>query len=114
MGEKLGDRVRRRRLEKKLGLREAASILEISPTYLSRIETSEEKSPPAEDVVRRIATLLEDNFDELMALAGRVPADVAKIIASDPTLPDYLRSVQQRRLTGQELKGMLPSKKGRK
>lgn len=45
MGEKLGERIRRIRKERNLGLRETATKAGISATYLSRIETNEEKSP---------------------------------------------------------------------
>lgn len=58
MSERFGQRVRRVRLGKGLGLRDAASQLQISATYLSRIETNEEKNPPAERVIRAMADLL--------------------------------------------------------
>ena len=87
MKERFGERIRRKRTEQKLGLRETATKVGISPTYLSRIETMEEKTPPAEDVIRKLATLLNDPFDELMTLAGRVPEDVEKVIKADPTMP---------------------------
>jgi transcriptional regulator with XRE-family HTH domain len=69
--ERFGERIRRKRTEQKLGLREFATKVGISPTYLSRIETSEEKAPPAEEVIRKMADpALNDSFDELMTLAG--------------------------------------------
>lgn len=113
MTEKLGDRLRRRRNEKKLGLREAAGKLKISPTYLSRIETSEEKSPPGEEVLQAMANLLDENFDELMTLAGRIPSDVAAYIGSDPGLPQFLRTAHERNLTAKDLTKFFPPK-GRK
>jgi transcriptional regulator with XRE-family HTH domain len=113
MTEKLGDRLRRRRNELKLGLREAAGKLKISPTYLSRIETNEEKSPPGEEVLQALAKLLSENFDELMTLAGRIPSDVAKYIGSDPGLPQFLRTAHERKLTAEDLTKLFPPK-GRK
>ncbi|MFT3840759.1 MAG: helix-turn-helix transcriptional regulator [Myxococcaceae bacterium] len=113
MPEKLGDRLRRRRNDKKLGLREAAGKLNISPTYLSRIETNEEKSPPGEDVLRALAKLLDENFDELMTLAGRIPTDVAKYISSDPGMPQFLRTARDLNLSPEELTKRLGTK-GRK
>ena len=114
MPEKLGDRLRKRRLEKKLGLREAAGKVGISPTYLSRIETSEEKSPPAEEVLKALAALLEENFDELMTLAGRIPSDVAQYIASDPGLPQFLRTAKQKNFSAEKLTALLAGEKKRK
>lgn len=107
MTEKLGDRLRRRRNEKKLGLREAAGKLKISPTYLSRIETRKEKSPPGEDVLRAMAKLLDENFDELMTLAGRIPGDVAAYIGSDPGLFLFLRTAHERNLNAEGLTKLL-------
>ncbi len=103
MKERLGERIRRMRAEHKLGLRETATKVGISPTYLSRIETMDEKTPPAEDVIRKLATLLNDDFDELMQLAGRVPEDVEKVIKGDPSMPAFLRTAKEQKLSGEEL-----------
>lgn len=97
----------------KFGLREMAKKLEISPTYLSRIETNEEKTPPAEELLRKIADLLGDNFDELMSLAGRIPTDVKEYITKDPGLPQFLRTAREQGLTSKQLEEML-SRKGKK
>ena len=107
--ETLGQRIRRRR-DGKFGLREMAKKLGISPAYLSRIETSEEKNPPAEELLRKIAELLDDNFDELMSLAGRIPTDVKEYITKDPGLPQFLRTASQQGLTAKQLEEMLNSK----
>ena len=111
MPENLGQRIRQKRLERKLGLRETAVKVGISSTYLSRIETMDEASPPAEDVIQRLADLLGDDFDELMQLAGRVPQDVASVIKTDPRMPEFLRRVHQERMTGDELIRMLEERK---
>ena len=42
MTEKFGERIRRLRTGKNLGLRSFAKTIGISPTYLSRIETNED------------------------------------------------------------------------
>lgn len=111
MKELLGGRIRRKRAEQKLGLRETATKVGISPTYLSRIETMDEKTPPAEDVIRKLATLLKDDFDELMQLAGRVPEDVEKVIKTDPSMPAFLRTAKEHKLSGDDLMKLLPEKK---
>ncbi len=111
MKERLGERIRRKRAEHKLGLRETATKVGISPTYLSRIETMDEKTPPAEDVIRKLATLLNDDFDELMQLAGRVPEDVEKLIKADPDMPVMLRRAREQNVTGAEFLEWLESKK---
>ena len=111
MKERLGERIRRRRAEHKLGLRETATKIGISPTYLSRIETKDEKTPPAEDVIRKLATLLNDDFDELMQLAGRVPEDVEKVIKGDPSMPAFLRTAKEQKLSGDDLMKLIEAQK---
>lgn len=114
MAEKFGERIRRLRTEQKLGLRSFAKTIGISPTYLSRIETNEEKSPPAEKVIRAIANELGDDFDELMGMAGRVASDVEKVITKDPGMPAFLRTAKEKNLSSGELMKMISKKKGGK
>lgn len=109
--ERLGERIRSLRTEQKLGLRETALKIGISPTYLSRIETLDEKTPPAEDVIRKLATLLNDDFDELMHLAGRVPEDVEKVIKGDPSMPAFLRTAKEQKLSGDDLMKLIEAQK---
>jgi transcriptional regulator with XRE-family HTH domain len=75
----LGPFLRRERMAKKIGLREMARKIDMSPTYLSMIERGE-YAPPAEEKVREIAKLIGCDEDELLALAGRVPSDLRDII----------------------------------
>jgi len=105
--KRLGERLRRKREGKELGLRETAAKVGISPTYLSRIETEDERTPPAEDVIRKLAALLSDDFDELMQLAGRVPEDVKDIVKGDPNMPAFLRMAKEYNLTGDHLLKLL-------
>jgi HTH-type transcriptional regulator, competence development regulator len=51
----------------------------LSPTYLSKVER-DEFTPPTEVKVRAIAQIIECDPDELLAMAGRVPSDLADII----------------------------------
>ena len=109
MKERFGERIRRLRTEQKLGLREFALKVGISPTYLSRIETAEEKAPPAEDVIRKMASQLSDSFDELMTLAGRVSEASLDVIKADSKMPEFLRTVGERKLSAEDLMKLLPS-----
>jgi transcriptional regulator with XRE-family HTH domain len=99
MRESLGQRIRRKRKEKDFGLREAATKLDISPTYLSEVERDVEPRPPAERVIRAIAELFDDDFDQLMTMAGRVSEDVEAFITKDPKMPQFLRQAQAKKLT---------------
>ncbi len=77
--EKFGATVRREREKLKVGLREMAKMIGVSPTYLSKIER-DEFPPPAEDKVRKIAEILGRDVDQLLALAGKVSSDLSEIV----------------------------------
>ena len=81
--KKFGAFIRRRREEREIGLREMAKLIGVSPTYLSKVER-DEFAPPTEEKVRAIAAIIDCNPDELLALAGRVPSDLADIIKRHP------------------------------
>lgn len=103
MKETFGDRIKRKRAENDLGLRATAREVGISPTYLSRLESNQETSPPSEEKIRALANVLQDNFDELMQLAGRVSAEVTEFIKADRNMPAFLRRAREKKLTAEEL-----------
>jgi HTH-type transcriptional regulator, competence development regulator len=82
-GKKFGALVRREREAREIGLREMDKMIEVSPTYLSKVER-DEFPPPAEDKVRKIAAIINRDPDELLALAGRVSSDITEIIKRQP------------------------------
>ena len=102
----LGERLRKQRLLCGLGLRETAKRIDISPSYLSRIE-AEDPTPPSEDVLRKLAGLLGDDLDVLLQLAGRLPEDIERIVLSDPSMPAFIRLARGRGYTGAELTKLL-------
>src|SRR5829696_6448946 len=92
--EKFGEFVRREREAKEIGLREMAKIIGVSPTYLSKVER-DEFPPPAEDKVTRIAEIIGQDPDELLAIAGRVASDLTDIIREQPRhMADFLRAAK--------------------
>ena len=93
-------------MHRRLGLRQFAKMVGVSPTYQSKIER-DELPAPAEDKVVRMAELLELDRDELLALANRVASDVTAIIkrvsmmlawvaVSDSATPRWILSPCQR------------------
>jgi HTH-type transcriptional regulator, competence development regulator len=76
--ENFGAVIRKAREAKEISLRDLAKRIEVSPTFLSKVET--EGWIPKEDKLRKIALILEIDGDELVALAGRVPSDLTEII----------------------------------
>ena len=78
-----GEVVRRRRLARGLSLRRLAHLLGVSPTYLSLVERGK-AAPPTAARVARMAQLLDESADALIALAGRMPEDLPAIIRARP------------------------------
>ena len=80
---KFGAYIRSVREERKVGLREMARKIGVSPTYVSKVER-DDFAPPAEDKVCKIAEILEMDPDELLSRAGKVSSDLTEIIRARP------------------------------
>lgn len=78
----LGPEIRRRREAAGLTLRGMAEKVHVSPAYLSRVERG--NVPPSDVLVKATARVLGADPEELLLLAGRVPANWRKIIAASP------------------------------
>ena len=81
--ETFGERVRRKRMEKEITLRKFAEMVGASPTYISQIER-DEFAPPSEDKIRVMAKILEEDVEEMLALAEKVSSDLTGIIRKHP------------------------------
>ena len=83
-----GSIIRSARIAHDISLRELARIVDLSASYLSRVEnnTIHGKCGPTEEVCRRLADVLDLDPDELLAAAGRVSKDVEDIIRADPII----------------------------
>jgi transcriptional regulator with XRE-family HTH domain len=100
-GQGFGATIRALREEKRIGLRQFARMVGVSATYVSKIERGE-MPPPAEDRVKEIARLLDQDPDELLALAGKVASDLNEIIRNRPReMASFLRTASG--LSGQEI-----------
>src|SRR5262245_58204582 len=100
-----GQTLRESRLAKGYTLRKFADEVGISPTYLSQVE-QDNVDPPTAERVKTMADMLGANSDEWIALAGRLPDDLPKIIHKQPTkMPELLREVSG--LTPQQLTELL-------
>lgn len=90
-----GQTVRKLREEKKITLRKMALMLEVSATYLSKIERDEPGSKPSEEVIKKISRVLNQDEDELLALAGKISSDLQEIIRQNPRkLASFLRTAK--------------------
>lgn len=90
MPQAFGPYVRRRREalvenDPRFTVRQVAARIGVEPSYLSKVERGEE-APPSEPRIRAIAEELGEDPDVLLALAGKVSADLQAIILRRPAL----------------------------
>lgn len=101
--ETFGQRIKRRRRVLGLTQRDVAARLDIDFTYLSKIE-NDRGEPPGERTVRGLAEVLQEDPEEMLALAGKVPEELrnraqrdvafARLLRRLPEVPDeQLRTV---------------------
>lgn len=88
--ETFGQRIRRRRRELGLTQRQVADGLRLNFTYLSKLENDRGESP-GENTVRKLAALLQDDEEELLAFAGKVPEQLRDRAQQDVTFARFLR-----------------------
>lgn len=94
-------RVRREELQAEHGrtysLRQVATRVDVEPSYLSKLERSTAGFESAsEDLIRKLAAELTEDADMLLALAGKVSADLQQIIIARPKLfAELLRQLKQ-------------------
>jgi transcriptional regulator with XRE-family HTH domain len=113
MARVFGETVREMREAQKLGLREAADRLAISPAYLSRIERGKER-PPKPDLIKKIATLLGGDADLLFRLASSTDPDIAEYLNLVPNVPTFLRTAIDLRLTSEDFAELIAEVKRRR
>jgi len=106
MAKAFGQTVREMREAQELGLRTAAERLDISPTYLSRIERAKEK-PPKPEVIKRMAKLYGGDADVLFRLADSTDPDLAEYLHVVPKVPEFLRTAMELRLTAQDFEELI-------
>lgn len=94
----------RRRTDRRYSLRQVAFRIGVEPAYLSKVERNE-VAPPSEEKVRRLALELNEDADRLLAMAGKISADLQNIIRSRPVIfGNLLRRLD--RATDEELAGL--------
>jgi transcriptional regulator with XRE-family HTH domain len=109
MKQEFGKRVRELREAKKrtdpsFSLRRFAQAVDVSATFLSRVENGEAPPPKAEKV-KKMAELLDADPDELLALAGKVDPELPGIILESPrAMADLLRTARDEGLSDEEIR----------
>lgn len=86
-----GRYIRASRLQAGYTLRKFAEKIDISPTFLSRMERHDIR-PPGEDKIVVMAQVLSLDAEELTLMADRLPARVKEMILRRPLLVSLLET----------------------
>lgn len=89
-----GRRIQELRRVRSLTQRQVAEKLGIDFTYLSKLENNRGE-PPSEETIRALADLYGSDADELLALAGKVPAQLRERAATDREFALFLRRLPE-------------------
>ena len=88
-------RERLREEDRRYSVRQVAGRIGIEPAYLSKIER-DEVAPPSEATTVRLARELGEDPDVMLALAGKVSADLQTVIRKRPRLfADLIRQLKE-------------------
>lgn len=95
-----GSRVRKLRLQKELTQCELAQLLDVSVSYISKVENERLHfgDYPSEKFIHKLAEELEADEDELLLLTDRVPEVIRKRVKERPELFRKLASMNDREL----------------
>jgi transcriptional regulator with XRE-family HTH domain len=81
-----GERIRELRKAKNLTLRDVAKRVKVNFTYISKIENHKLDfgEYPSEDLIRKLAKVLDADEDELLLLAKKIPEDIKQRVLDRP------------------------------
>lgn len=102
--KQFGTRLRELRIKARLTQRELAEKVNVNFSYLSKIENGV-LPPPSERVISQLAEILNADKDELLILAGKIPADIAQMLKNQRTL-QLLRAEHQKKVKAQKREGV--------
>jgi transcriptional regulator with XRE-family HTH domain len=89
-----GKREKLREQDPTYTVRKFAAKIGVQPSYISKVER-EEVAPPSEATIIRMAEALRADPDVLLALAGKVSADLRDVIMKRPALfADLIRQLK--------------------
>jgi transcriptional regulator with XRE-family HTH domain len=95
MEDSFGNKIRELRNQAGIGLRELARLINKSPGYLSDVEL-ERVPPPSQEVIIRIAIVLDTDKNELLTAAKKVDPELSNYVAQQPQAADFLRLAKEK------------------
>jgi transcriptional regulator with XRE-family HTH domain len=96
-----GSRIQQLRRDHGRTQRDVARELGIDFTYLSKLE-NDRGEPPGEETVRSLAKLFDVDVEKLLALAGKLPAELRQRAQTDVQFATLLRTLP--RLSDEDLR----------
>jgi transcriptional regulator with XRE-family HTH domain len=88
-------------------LRELGRQIGRTPSYISDIEN--DRRVPSEDVLRRISEVLDLDFEDLMARAGRFGIGAERYLRRSPAATTLFRRMHEEKLTDEEIRRLTQS-----
>ena len=108
MNNKFGIYIKEKRMEKEIGLREMAELIDISPSYFNDIEKGR-RNPPNLSKLKEISQILqlsERETDDLIDVAsetrGEIPMDVTDYIKENDIVKIALRKARKAEERGEK------------
>lgn len=97
---KFGEHVKKLRINRQLTQAELAKRLAVSMSYISKVERGRLHfgDYPSEKFIRKLASELKADEDELLLLADKVPASIRKRIRQRPELFRKLAKLDRKAL----------------
>ena len=90
---RFGKKIKDLRLAQNIGLRELGRLINVSAMHISNLEKG--KVMPSPDLVKRLASQLDADIDELLHLAKLIDPQIAEVIQDNPfKVPSFLRSAK--------------------
>lgn len=87
---KLSNKIKALRTAQRLSVRGLAKEVNITAMHISNIENDKANASP--ELIKKIASVLDTDADELLKLSDQVDPDLVKVINGKPeTIPSFLR-----------------------
>lgn len=95
-----GERIRELRQVKNLTLRDLAKKVRVTFTYLSKIENQKLSFGefPSDDLIVKLARVLEADADDLLLLAEKIPEAIRKRVLERPDVFRKMATLDDKRL----------------
>ena len=100
-----GPLLRDLRKQQRLTQQQLADAVGVDFTYISKVENGR-VAPPSEETLRKIASALRADPEELLAQAGKVGPELKDAAAAEPQLALLLRTIGKKQLTPEQYRRM--------